>query len=63
MFLCNLFPERSGPLVKGEAHARVCSHLEITEIILGLLGRDFGSKREKRKQKEKKNPLNELVGH
>lgn len=54
MVLYNLFPERSGPLVKREAHTRVCSHLEITEIILGLLGRDSGSRREKGKQKKKK---------
>lgn len=63
MFLYNLFPERSGPLVEGEAHTRVCSHLEITETTLGLLGRDSCSRRENGKKKKEKNPYNELVDY
>lgn len=54
MVLYNLFPEKdytkSGPLLKGKVHTRVCSRLEITETILGLLGRDSCSKTEKGKK-------------
>lgn len=58
MFLYNLLPARSGPLLKGKVHTRVCSHLEISETILDLLGGDSCSK-----TKKGKNPYNKLVDY
>lgn len=41
MGLCNFFPGRLGHLVEGETYARMCSHLEITERMLDLHGREI----------------------
>jgi len=56
------FPERSGHLVKGEMYARVYFHLEITERMLDLLGKEILLEREGKK-KGGGNPYDELLDH